>query len=47
MPDPLRIGLASCLFHADLPRPIFKGKTLLYLEDRCRGGRAGSSRRTV
>jgi putative glutamine amidotransferase len=31
--NPLRIGLASCFFHADLTRPIFKGKTLLYLEE--------------
>ena len=30
MPDPLRIGVASCFFHADPTRPIFKGKTLLY-----------------
>jgi putative glutamine amidotransferase len=29
---PLRIGVASCFFHADPKRPIFKGKTLLYLE---------------
>jgi putative glutamine amidotransferase len=28
----LRIGVASCFFHADPTRPIFKGKTLLYLE---------------
>jgi putative glutamine amidotransferase len=33
MPDPLRIGVASCFFHADSARPIFKGKTLLYLEE--------------
>jgi putative glutamine amidotransferase len=33
MPAPLRIGLASCFFHADPTRPIFKGKTLLYLEE--------------
>ena len=32
MPNPLRIGVASCFFHADPKRPIFKGKTLLYLE---------------
>jgi putative glutamine amidotransferase len=32
-PDPLRIGVASCFFHADPKRPIFKGKTLLYLEE--------------
>jgi putative glutamine amidotransferase len=29
----LRIGIASCFFHADATRPIFKGKTLLYLEE--------------
>lgn len=28
-----RIGLAPCFFHADPQRPIFKGKTLLYLEE--------------
>jgi putative glutamine amidotransferase len=33
MSDLLRIGLASCFFHADPKRPIFKGKTLLYLEE--------------
>jgi putative glutamine amidotransferase len=33
MPSPLRIGVASCFFHADPKRPIFKGKTLLYLEE--------------
>jgi putative glutamine amidotransferase len=33
VPDPLRIGVASCFFHADPTRPIFKGKTLLYLEE--------------
>jgi putative glutamine amidotransferase len=27
-----RIGLSACFFHADPKRPIFKGKTLLYLE---------------
>lgn len=27
----LRIGISSCFFHADPLRPIFKGKTLLYL----------------
>lgn len=26
------IGISSCFFHADPKRPIFKGKTLLYLE---------------
>jgi putative glutamine amidotransferase len=30
---PLRIGLSACFFHADPTRPIFKGKTLLYLEE--------------
>jgi putative glutamine amidotransferase len=33
MPEPLRIGVASCFLHADPKRPIFKGKTLLYLEE--------------
>ncbi len=28
----LKIGLSSCFFHADPKRPIFKGKTLQYLE---------------
>lgn len=28
-----RIGIAPCFFHADPTRPIFKGKTLLYLEE--------------
>ncbi len=28
----LEIGLSACFFHADPKRPIFKGKTLLYLE---------------
>lgn len=28
----LRIGFSSCIFHPDPNRPIFKGKTLLYLE---------------
>jgi putative glutamine amidotransferase len=27
-----KIGISSCFFHADPQRPIFKGKTLLYLE---------------
>ncbi|MDZ4662590.1 MAG: gamma-glutamyl-gamma-aminobutyrate hydrolase family protein [Pseudomonadota bacterium] len=27
------IGFASCFFHADPQRPIFKGKTLLYIEE--------------
>ncbi len=29
----LRIGVAACFFHADPTRAIFKGKTLLYLEE--------------
>ncbi len=29
---PLRIGVAACFMHADPTRPVFKGKTLLYLE---------------
>jgi putative glutamine amidotransferase len=29
----LRIGISSCFFHSDPRRPIFKGKTLLYLEE--------------
>lgn len=28
----LRIGLSACFFYGDPKRPIFKGKTLLYLE---------------
>ena len=32
MTPPLRIAIAACFFHADPARPIFKGKTLLYLE---------------
>jgi putative glutamine amidotransferase len=28
----LRIGAAPCFFHSDPTRPVFKGKTLLYLE---------------
>ena len=28
----LKIGVSACFFHADPTRPIFKGKTLLYLE---------------
>jgi putative glutamine amidotransferase len=27
-----KIGISACFFHADPQRPIFKGKTLLYLE---------------
>ena len=30
---PLRIGISACFFHADPTRPVFKGKTLLYLEE--------------
>lgn len=29
---PLKIGLSACFFHADPKRAIFKGKTLIYLE---------------
>lgn len=29
---PLRIGISACFFHADPIRPVFKGKTLQYLE---------------
>lgn len=28
----LRIGVSACFFHADPKRPVFKGKTLQYLE---------------
>lgn len=28
-----RIGISACFFHADPKRPIFKGKTLLYIEE--------------
>ena len=28
----LRIGISACFFHADPKRPVFKGKTLQYLE---------------
>lgn len=28
----LRIGFSACFFHGDPKRPVFKGKTLLYLE---------------
>ena len=28
----LRIGISACFFHSDPKRPIFKGKTLQYLE---------------
>lgn len=27
-----RIGVSACFFHADPTRPVFKGKTLMYLE---------------
>lgn len=27
-----KIGLSACFFHADPARPLFKGKTLLYME---------------
>ena len=30
---PLRIGVAACFMHADAARPVFKSKTLLYLEE--------------
>src|SRR5258708_37572975 len=29
----LKIGFSACFFHADASRPIFKGKTLLYMEE--------------
>jgi putative glutamine amidotransferase len=29
----LKIGLSACFFHADPKRPIFKGKTLQYIEE--------------
>lgn len=32
MKNPI-IGFASCFFHSDPQRPIFKGKTLLYFEE--------------
>lgn len=32
MSRPLRIGISACFFHADPQRPIFKGKTLQYVE---------------
>jgi putative glutamine amidotransferase len=32
MPDRLKIGISACFFHADAERPIFKGKTLQYIE---------------
>src|SRR5438874_8910440 len=30
---PLKIGISASFFHGDPTRPIFKGKTLLYLEE--------------
>ena len=30
--SPLKIGMSACFFHADPERAIFKGKTLLYVE---------------
>ena len=30
--NPLKIGISACYFHADPQRAVFKGKTLLYLE---------------
>lgn len=30
---PLRIGVSACFNHADPERPLFKGKTLLYVEE--------------
>lgn len=33
MPAPLHVGVAACFFHADPTRPVFKGKTLLYMEE--------------
>lgn len=32
MNDSLKIGISACFFHADAQRPIFKGKTLQYIE---------------
>jgi putative glutamine amidotransferase len=32
MIDRLKIGVSACFFHADAERPIFKGKTLQYIE---------------
>ncbi len=29
----LKIGFSACFFHADPLRPLFKGKTLLYMEE--------------
>lgn len=34
MPTPIKIGFSSCFLHADPQRAIFKGKTLLYLEEK-------------
>lgn len=33
MSRPPRIGLSASFFHADPTRPVFKGKTLLYLDE--------------
>jgi putative glutamine amidotransferase len=32
MTERLKIGVSACFFHADAERPIFKGKTLQYIE---------------
>jgi putative glutamine amidotransferase len=32
MTDRLKIAISACFFHADAERPIFKGKTLQYIE---------------
>lgn len=32
MTDRLKIGISACFFHADDQRPIFRGKTLQYIE---------------
>ena len=32
MSERLKIGISACFFHADVERPIFKGKTLQYVE---------------
>ena len=32
MDTPLRVGISACFFHADPQRKVFKGKTLLYIE---------------
>lgn len=33
MARPTRVGVSACFFHADPERPVFKGKTLLYVEE--------------